>query len=196
MSSSESKIQKAQLHFQALTEIASSLNTASDELSNTVALLDESLKKLNLGLTVWVVFRGGTDPDDPNSYSQQEIGYCKVAGVWGVALRHVWGHQGFDEHHSDGPWLFNEASREMRISSVDKMPEVIEALAKHAFDTTKRVEAKTKEVRKLAEAISEITTPKVTSRAHVAGTPVKQLTTLAEVARQAMDINLKKDGGK
>jgi hypothetical protein len=39
---------------------------------------------------------------------------------------------------------------------VDKIPEVIEALAKEAFNTTKRIQEKTKEVRELAAAISSL----------------------------------------
>jgi uncharacterized phage infection (PIP) family protein YhgE len=51
------KIEKMQTHFQTLSQIATSLNSASDELTSNIATLSESLKKLNVGLTAWVVFR-------------------------------------------------------------------------------------------------------------------------------------------
>ena len=135
MTSSDSKVSKIQTHFQALSETASSLNAASDELTQTVALLDESLKKLNVGLSAWVSFRSRDNDDDPYEYDVNQIGYCKVNGTWGIALRHIWGHEGLDRHSEDGPWLFNDASREMRLASVDKIPDVIEELAKVAAST-------------------------------------------------------------
>src|SRR5258706_5366873 len=157
MTSSDSKIAKIQTHFQTLSEVASSLNTASDELTKTVSILDEALKKLNVGLPVWVSFRRRGNDDEPHLYDDDQIGYCKVNGAWGIALRHIWGDESWDRHDEEGPWLFNDASREMRLHSVDAIPNVIEALAKEALDTTKRIQEKTKEVRELAAAVAEVT---------------------------------------
>jgi prefoldin subunit 5 len=158
MSSNGSKIEKVQTHFQSLSSVASSLNTASDELTKVVATLDESLKKLNVGLTAWVKFRDRSEaPDDPNDYDEDQIGYCKVKGTWGIALRHVWGNPPWDERHGEeGPWLFNEAPRDMRLQGVDKIPELIEALNKEASETAKKVQAKTEEVRALANVIEQV----------------------------------------
>lgn len=155
MASSDSKIEKIQQHFQDLASVASSLNAASDELREVVAILDEALKNLNVGLTAWVKFRDHSD-NDPNSYDEDQIGYCKVNGTWGIALRHIWGRPDWGDHESEGPWLFRDAPREMRLHGVDKIPEVIEALNKEASETTKKIEAKTLEVRKLAGAIEQI----------------------------------------
>jgi hypothetical protein len=150
----EEKISKIQANFKILTEIASSLNKASDTLTRTVALLDESLRKLNIGLSVWVNFRNRSE--EPNYYDVEQIGYTKVGSVWGLALRHLWGNESFDDHNQEGPWLFNDASREMRLHSVDKLPEVVEALAKEALDITKKIDAKTEEVLGLAKAIAPV----------------------------------------
>ncbi len=154
MTSGDSKVEKIQAHFQALSSVASSLNKASDELTKVVAILDEALKNLNVGLTVWVTFRSrGVEPQE---YDNDQIGYCKVNGKWGIALRQIWGDYGMDYFASEGPWLFNEAPREMRLHGVDKIPEVIEALGKEAFDTTKKIHEKTQEVRELSGAIEKI----------------------------------------
>ena len=155
MSPTDSKIQKVQTHFQALSSIASSLNAASDELTKVVGVLDEALKKLNVGLPVWVTAwsRGVEDWE----FDDDQIGYYKVNGKWGVALRHIWGDHRDDTFYDEGPWLFNDAPRELRLRCVNKIPEVIEALAKEAFNTTKKIQDKTKEVRELAEAIGSVT---------------------------------------
>lgn len=75
MSSSDSKIAKIQENFQALSTVASSLNTASDELTRVVGKLDEALKKLNVGLTVWVTFEDRSDEQHPKDYDLDQIGY-------------------------------------------------------------------------------------------------------------------------
>ncbi len=157
MASAESPIEKIQQHFQALSGIAISLNAVSDELTQAVRLLDEALKKLNIGLSVWVTFGTIFDDDYPQCYNQEQIGYCKVNGVWGIAIRHIWGDESIDSHHSEGPWLFNDASREMRIQAVDKLPELIEELSKEATQAQKKIQEKTKQVRDLADAIRQDT---------------------------------------
>jgi hypothetical protein len=133
-----------------------------------VTVLDESLKKLNIGLSVWV-----DDADcasEPWCYDKNQIGYCKVNGEWGFALRRVWGDDQRDDYYSEGPWLFNDAPREMRLRLVDKIPDVIEALDKEASETAKRVQEKTKDVRELAEAIEKITNkPRTLSERIAAG---------------------------
>ncbi len=156
MTSSDSKITKIQTHFKALSEASPSLNAASDELTKSVALLDDSLKKLNIGLAVWVTFLDHDVDERGDRYDVDQIGYCKVNGTWGIALRHIWGQEASDWHNEEGPWLFNDASREMRLYSVDKIPEVIEALARDALNTTKKIQEKAKEVRELATAIGPI----------------------------------------
>jgi hypothetical protein len=59
MSSNDSKFATIQTRFQALTSVATSLNTATDELTKTVGVVDEALKRFNLGLVVWVIERKG-----------------------------------------------------------------------------------------------------------------------------------------
>lgn len=154
MTSSDSNVEKAQTHFQELSSSASSLNAASDELTRVVSVLEEALSKLNIGLTVWVTFRSRAV--HPPEYDMDQIGYSKINGKWGIAIRHVWGDVQIDEHGEDAPDLFNNAPREMRLSSVDKIPELIEELGKQALETTKRVEQKTNEVRELASIIEKM----------------------------------------
>lgn len=152
MGSTDSKIAKIQTNFQALSEIAPSLNSASNELTKVVGKLDEALKKLNMGLSDWVTFVDRL-PHEDMQYDCDQIGYTKVDGKWGIALRHIWGHEAYDDHQENGPWLFSDAPREMRLRSVDKIPELIESLSTKASDTVKKIQEKTKEVEQVAAAI-------------------------------------------
>jgi len=157
MALDDSKIAEVQKHFQALSSVASSLNTASDALTKVVTSLDEALKRLNAGVTAWVTFRSHVEPNsDSETYDEDQIGYCKIRGTWGISLRHIWGNSGWEEHNSDGPWLFNDAPRDLRLHSVDKIPELIEALAKEASETAKQVRESTQRASALAGAIERI----------------------------------------
>jgi prefoldin subunit 5 len=156
MSPSDSNASKIQTHFQALTKTASALNTASDELTKGITILDEALKKLNVGLTVWVTFISWVT-DAPQEYDEEQIGYCKINGKWGIGLRRIWGDHIADKYTEDGPWAFHEGPREMRLRGVDKIPEVIEKLGEDASKMTTQVKEKTKQVRELAAAIEDLT---------------------------------------
>jgi hypothetical protein len=157
MDFNEPKFAKIQTNFKALSSVAGSLNTASDELTKAVSVLDEALKKLNIGLTVWVDSIG-VDLVPPE-YDMQQIGYSKVNNKWGIALRRIWGDESTDQFHEEGPWLFSDAPREMRLYGVDKISALIEALSKEASTTTKKIQEKTQEVRELASAIEYLGKP-------------------------------------
>jgi hypothetical protein len=147
------KIETIQTHFQTLSSAATSLNTASDELTKTVGVLDDALRKLNIGLTTWVTISTWSEEERAG---EDQIGYCKVDGKWGIALRYIWGLHALSLDTVDGLWLFNDAPRDLRLAGVDKIPELIEALGKEASETTKRVQEKTKQVRELAAVIDKI----------------------------------------
>lgn len=157
MSSTDSKTANIQKHFQNLTLVAPVLNKASDELNRSVAALDEALRKLNIGLTVWVTFRNRGVEDE--EFDSDQIGYSKLEGKWGIAIRRVWGNYNTERFGDEGPWFFNDSPRELRLLAVDQIPQLIEALSNEALKTTEKVQEKTKQVRELATAIEQITKP-------------------------------------
>jgi hypothetical protein len=153
MSSSDSRID-IQKQFQSLSLVATSLNSSSDELTKVIGVLDEALKKLNIGLTVWIEYqRRGVEEWE---YDDDQVGYAKVNGKWGIALQRRWGNHRDDIHDYEGPWVFGEAPREMRLESLDSIPKLIEKLGQQGSDTAKRIEKKTEELRKLTGIITEV----------------------------------------
>ncbi|MFZ0821861.1 MAG: hypothetical protein WAM91_17490 [Candidatus Acidiferrales bacterium] len=143
------------IQFRALSAAATSLNKSSDELTQALGVLDSALKKLNLGLLVWVPF-SHVAMEDPAEFDREEIGYAKVGGQWGIALRRIWGHSAADEFNLEGPWMFGEAPREMRIRAVDHIFELIAKLVQTASETTAKIQRKTSTARQLAATIAEI----------------------------------------
>jgi hypothetical protein len=69
-----------------LSSVASDLNTVSNELGKSVAEIDGALKKLNLGVSVWVNI---SDWNYDLGYFVEQLGYTKVDGKCGIALRTV-----------------------------------------------------------------------------------------------------------
>jgi len=151
MASSDSKITKIQTSFRQLSVEAAALNSASDQFTRTIRALDEAIKKLNVGLTVWVTFN--TWASDGPDYSMDQIGYAKVKGEWGIALRSVDVDQIQDLQEETGLWLFSDAPRELRLDAIAKLPELIAALSDAAAKTTEKVTKKMMEAQELAAAL-------------------------------------------
>jgi hypothetical protein len=143
-------------NFGTLSASASEVNKASSELASAVSHLDEMLKRLNLGITGWVVIRSRNA--EPPQYDDYELGYARVNSKWGLAIRRIHG----DPDHEDveGPWAFSDAKRELRIGAVDKIPELLEKLAQKAADTAEQLTEKTREVLKYSSAIESVAAAK------------------------------------
>lgn len=150
-SSSEEKSTTPPATLLELSKAASELNSASDELRDSVGILDQALKRLNVGIPVWVTFRR---KEKNARYWIDRIGYAKLPdGNWGIAICRVHGFENRDEETLDEFWPFNDAPRELRLSSVEGLAKVIDGLKLAAEQMTGRVKKKVAEVRRLAAEI-------------------------------------------
>jgi hypothetical protein len=152
MSDKPSAPERVQDAYRSLSASAANLNAASDELRKTISVLEETLKQLNLGISTWATITGDEDPN--GDYWSRDLGYARVSGKWGIALREVSGNYNHEEYEKDETWLFNDAPRWLRIEGVGKIPELLEKLTKQADDTTERIRRKTAEAKELATAIN------------------------------------------
>jgi hypothetical protein len=142
-----------------LKTVAADLNAASDELGKCIAEIDECLKALNLGLTVWVPIRSGHgDPEsgDDSDWSE-DIGYAKWAGRWGICLRITESFAG----NENGPdvWLFNEAPRALRLEGINHLVTLLQKLNEEGLATAKMIREKTTGAQEIATAISKASRP-------------------------------------
>lgn len=143
--------------FKQLATSATALNQATDEFSQITAPLDEVLQKLNLGVECWVRFGTWGDPYEGSLH--HEIGYAKVSGRWGVALRTV------EEDASGDPtqskierWLFNDGPRLMRIAAIAKVPDLLEELVKKTDKATRKIKEGTQSARDVITAVQQAAT--------------------------------------
>src|SRR2546425_10149850 len=112
---------KAAEAFRKLEASATKLNTVSDELGESITALDAALKRLNLGVPAWTKFAGDFD-GNTGSYWARDLGYAKVGGKWGIALRTRDGDAGDPDSEDVERWLFNDAPRALRLQAIDHVP--------------------------------------------------------------------------
>lgn len=150
----DSLAKRVQSSYQQLSITASDLNKVSDELGKSIADLDAALKKLNLGISAWSDIR--SSEDDDGSHWSEQVGYAKVGGKWGIALRTVNGNYGWPDQDSEEAWLFNDAPRALRLSAIGKIPILLEELSKEAAKNAQNIKARLAEVQEVATAIKSV----------------------------------------
>ena len=146
------KLERIKNSVQQLPTAAASLNSASDLLAKSVNDLDANLKRFSLGVPAWVTFASyGEEP----SYHTDDIGYAKIGGRWGIALRTVRGDLRGGEDDVE-QWLFNDAPRHLRVHGADKLPELMEELIKKATEMAKAITEKAGDVNAVADVVSTV----------------------------------------
>ncbi|MGA8491911.1 MAG: hypothetical protein WB711_15900 [Terriglobales bacterium] len=147
----DSLAERAQSSYLQLSEVASDLNAISDELGKSISEIDAALKKLNLGISVWVEISSWEG--DELDYYREDIGYAKVTGKWGIALRTVSGNHNWPDRDDVEQWLFNDGPRKLRLSAIQKVPELLATLSEEAVKTTKKIKDKLAEAKDVATAV-------------------------------------------
>lgn len=152
MAEGPSPSERVAASYKRLAASAATLSSASDELAKSISALDAVLKRLNLGISAWQQIHGSEDAY--GNYWSRDIGYAKVGGRWGIALRTTQGNS----NNEDGDleeWLFNDAPRWLRIDSIDKVPDLIDKLIAEADDTSTKIKQKTGRAQELALALND-----------------------------------------
>jgi hypothetical protein len=159
------RVERVQNSVRQFPLAATNLNTATDQLGASVGQLDAILKKFSLGVPTWVSFtEQGSEFGD--EYYTEQIGYAKIGGKWGIAIRAIDGSYQFPGKESVEQWLFSDAPRLLRVNSVEKIPDLLEALLKKAAETAVAIAQKAAEVDTLTAGINsviEAATPKKAS---------------------------------
>lgn len=141
-----------------------------------------------LGMSVWVSFRQRDVQERDLDYDEDQVGYAKLHGEWGLALRRIRGNTLAEQDTVDGPWRFNSAPRELRLAGVEKIPELVEVLGKEAFKITNKIQEKTALLHGLTAAIVEPSEPVIfrpnQSDAGSAGGPAKEFEAIRTILQK------------
>lgn len=138
-----------------LAAAAPEINAASDDLMQSIGAIDGALQKLNVGISAWVPFAAVHD-EDGDLLSTRSLGYDRVSGIWGIAIR----HEGFDpdgDPTSVESWRFNHASRSDRLEALERLPELLEELAESASTAAAQLRSKVAKTKQVATTIGRIT---------------------------------------
>jgi hypothetical protein len=138
--------------YRSLIGTASILNAVSDELGKSIGVLDAALKKLNLGIPVWVRIDKNNDEHD-GDFNHHYLGYAKVDGRWGVALATSEGNYGSLPHADEDDWLFNDAPRALRVEAVEHLPTLLTEMTKKASEVAESIRTQSEMARDIANAI-------------------------------------------
>jgi hypothetical protein len=145
-------VQRVELAFQELCGAAADLNAISDELGKCTNVIDEGLKKLNVGVTAWVDISRTRDEND--YFAVEDLGYTKWGGKWGLVLR---SREGFPGDIEEQGWVFNEAPRALRIAAIDRIPDLLVALSAEATKMSATVLGQLATAQQVAKAITKTT---------------------------------------
>lgn len=129
------------------TETAGRLNSASDSLNSILSTIEKRLVEANVGVETWLSSDLVQSDSEGSSggettWTSQVLGFAKIEGEWGLAVKpvkHVSGFfQGDDNcpygmRYKDGePVRLLKASREIRIKALEAAPQLIKQLTEEA----------------------------------------------------------------
>lgn len=164
------------------------MNVVSDELNKPIVAIDAALKTLNLGVTTWVEFAGSVD-HNAGCFWARSLGYAKISGKWGIAIRTMAGD--FGDEPSEEYWPFSDAPRAYRLEAADKLPDLIEKLVTAADETAEKLKQKIDATNQVAQAIAQ--SPVSVKEAFLAEVRKAKVVFFNTVARQAQSIEFKND---
>lgn len=140
-------------------EALAELNSAAREIEKAVAQIESFLDTKNPAVSAWVKIKGWEDPG--GDYSRTELGYDLFGHQWRIGIREIHGHENYPDETRVKTWAFNESPRKLRVSAVDKLPNLVEELTKEARRTARRLREKTAEVQAFAESLKARLAPKI-----------------------------------
>ena len=148
----DERLERISAAFEKLAVSATELNVASDEFARPISDIDAALQKLNLGISAWVKFAEEQDASAEWFWSQS-LGYAKVSGRWGIAIRTLRGNLIEPDEET---WLFNDAPRSYRLEALEKLPKLLEELAKTSSETARVLKSRITATKQVAMTISQM----------------------------------------
>ena len=159
MEKKDDLVQRLQDSYRQLPVVATSLNSESDRLNASAARLESLLKKHPIGVSSWVSFDDGNSSPNGNMYWSEEVGFAKINGKWGLAIRTLSGDVTDPDREECTAWPFSESPRRLRVKAVKKFPELLEQLIKDGTEMVKEVAAQVQAVDFLADALEAMVQP-------------------------------------
>jgi hypothetical protein len=149
-----------------LTATAKILNDKSDSINEVIKAFSQTLREINLGLTVWLTDNPITsktiveeirDEDVETGAIDTELGFMKwyQNGAWGLATRQAtyayetdtWGNRTSVFKREDEFTDLLEGSRKIRIEAIKRFPELVALMTAEAKAAVQAIETAKKLVK-------------------------------------------------
>lgn len=149
---------KVEASLKQLSSLSKSLNEASDQLSKQVSAIESAINEFKLGIWGWVRTPILTESElsDPDQEGHQylleychQLGYGKHKGKWGLLVSYGW--VASDESEI---MFLRDAPRDVRIKAMDRIPDLLDVLAKEMSSVTQEASKKASEAKELAAALN------------------------------------------
>lgn len=134
-----------------LKPVAKEVSAAAEELGKPVTVVDRTLKGMNIAFAAWVTYKSGGDEYE---FWHWDVGYSRINARWGIGLRVVSGNPNHPEDADIEEWHFNESPLYLRHHAIEKLPELLEALAKTGMTVARKLTGAVASATAIAEAVS------------------------------------------
>jgi hypothetical protein len=143
-----------------LAYVSDSLNKSSDSLSGQILEVESALQRYGLGISAWVMI-SSWDVEvpvigamDTNLTRMLCLGYGKYIGKWGLLISQC----DDDVVPSEGNVSFlREASRDVKLEAVGKLPDLLKALLKKATEVANEATSKAGATGEIAASLKKWT---------------------------------------
>ena len=119
---------KIDANLQKLSSAAQTLNGLSDQLTAKIAVIEDSINKLNLGIRANVNAYTLEGADDDLYSRWVRLAYGKSGNRWGFIVEELTEDLRNPEQDTYDSWAFRDAPREYRLKVVEKIPALLDAL--------------------------------------------------------------------
>jgi hypothetical protein len=137
-----------------LAPIAKQLNEQTDQINKTISAINRKLAKLNLGIEIWLDKPLSADPwvEDDNEVRCRDafyLGYGRLGDTWELLAKEVTeeikhdheGREYIEEFGRDRRASLLKGTRNARLSALEQLPELLDALKAEGERLLKLIDA-------------------------------------------------------
>lgn len=142
---------------ETLLELSPKLNDTTTAANDTVSRVESFLnEKCSVGLPCWILADRLKLEDGPAEHHLW-LGYDRIDGKFRIVVEQLVRHNGKEEHL--GPKAWASCSRDIKLTTLPKLPKLLDAVAEEATKMAAKNESAIQAVQEILAAMSEPAEP-------------------------------------
>lgn len=150
-----SPVEAVRATFPLLVEDNKGVKQEIAEIADFIALIERSLRKIELDVSAWYKIAGGSDDNSGYRWSR-EIGYTRYRNSWSILLRESSGNSYYEDEDDINTYAFSAAPPWMCIEAAGKIPELLQELLERTRTTKSSLAAKKTVIQGVANEIATL----------------------------------------